>query len=147
MSSKRVFLITGATGQQGGAVVDALLSSPARQQLTLRALTRKPDSPSALKLAKRGVELIQGSSDSRESLVRALDGVEGAFLVTMPFGHKQGVAHEVEQGKTFVDAAKESGLKTLVFSSINRAEASVRVRGLGSVVVVADGNGPGRTAL
>jgi uncharacterized protein YbjT (DUF2867 family) len=40
MSTKRSVLVTGATGQQGGAVARALLSRGHR----VEALTRKPDS-------------------------------------------------------------------------------------------------------
>ena len=43
MSTKRSVLVTGATGQQGGAVARALLSSGHR----VKALTRKPDSDAA----------------------------------------------------------------------------------------------------
>ncbi|MYS49903.1 NmrA family NAD(P)-binding protein, partial [Streptomyces sp. SID6013] len=45
--------VFGATGQQGGAVVDALLDHKAR----VRALVRDPRSDRAQALAARGVEL------------------------------------------------------------------------------------------
>jgi uncharacterized protein YbjT (DUF2867 family) len=43
MTTKRSVLVAGASGQQGGAVTRALLSSGHR----VRALTRKPDSDAA----------------------------------------------------------------------------------------------------
>jgi len=43
MSTKRSVLVTGATGQQGGAVARALVSRGYR----VKALTRKPDSDAA----------------------------------------------------------------------------------------------------
>ena len=46
MSTKRSVLVTGATGQQGGAVARALLSRGHR----VKALTRKPDSDAARQL-------------------------------------------------------------------------------------------------
>ena len=52
MSQSKLVLVTGATGNQGGACVDALLSRGHR----VRALTRNSDSPAAKRLRDRGVE-------------------------------------------------------------------------------------------
>ena len=52
-----VVLVTGATGNQGGVVVDALLDSGA---WTVRALTRDPAGRAARALAERGVEVVAG---------------------------------------------------------------------------------------
>ena len=52
----KTILITGATGQQGGATLHNLLG----QGFTLRALTRKPDGDKARALANAGVEVLQG---------------------------------------------------------------------------------------
>jgi uncharacterized protein YbjT (DUF2867 family) len=49
MTTKRRVLVTGATGQQGGAVARALLS----RGHSVKALTRKPDSDAA-RLEVRG---------------------------------------------------------------------------------------------
>ena len=53
MSTKRSILVTGATGQQGGAVARALLSRGHR----VKALTRKPDSDAARQLMLVGAHL------------------------------------------------------------------------------------------
>ncbi|WP_292645110.1 NmrA family NAD(P)-binding protein, partial [Mesorhizobium sp.] len=50
MTTKRRVLVTGVTGQQGGAVARALLSSGHR----VKALTRRPDSDAARQLASAG---------------------------------------------------------------------------------------------
>ncbi|HYD16592.1 MAG TPA: NmrA family NAD(P)-binding protein, partial [Candidatus Nanoarchaeia archaeon] len=47
-------LVTGATGHQGGAVARLLLKKGHR----VRALTRKPGSPSARALAELGAEMV-----------------------------------------------------------------------------------------
>ena len=54
----KAVLITGATGKQGGAVVNALLSS----DFTILAVTRNTASPSAQKLAQKSpkIKLVQG---------------------------------------------------------------------------------------
>ena len=50
MTSERTILITGVTGNQGGAVAHALQGTG----FSLRGLTRKPDSERAAALARRG---------------------------------------------------------------------------------------------
>lgn len=58
----RSILVTGATGKQGGAVVDALLASPRHSDFTIYALTRSVDSMSAKSLAVKSenIKLVHG---------------------------------------------------------------------------------------
>lgn len=58
----KVIIVTGATGQQGGATIDNLLDS----NFTILALTRNPSSGSALKLAKKSenIKIIQGDLEN-----------------------------------------------------------------------------------
>ena len=72
-----VFLVTGATGRQGGAVARRLLKRAHR----VRALTRDPDKPAAKALAEMGAEVVRGDLDQRASVERALEGVYGVFSV------------------------------------------------------------------
>ena len=58
--SKKVILITGATGKQGGATIDSLIKVGAHKTHTLLAVTRNPESGSAKKLEARGVKPIEG---------------------------------------------------------------------------------------
>jgi uncharacterized protein YbjT (DUF2867 family) len=111
-------LVTGATGKQGGGVVENLLSG---NKVAIRALTRNPDSPAAKSLAAKGVELVKGSLTDESSLVTAMDGCWAAFLVTDSYG-KGGAETEIRQGKTFIDAAKKANLKHLVYTSVEGAE-------------------------
>ncbi len=53
MANDRTILVTGVTGNQGGAVAQALQGSG----FHLRGLTRKPDSERAAALARHGVEV------------------------------------------------------------------------------------------
>lgn len=64
----KAVLITGATGKQGGAVVDALLAANTDYQIL--AVTRNVDSPSAKKLASRSskIALVQGDLDNSAEL-------------------------------------------------------------------------------
>ena len=58
MTSNRTILITGVTGNQGGAAARALQGAG----FHLRGLTRKPDSERAAALARNGVDHRQGRS-------------------------------------------------------------------------------------
>ena len=71
-------LIVGATGKQGSAVLRSLRTLPNPPKV--RALTRNTDSPSALSLKKRGVEVVKGSLEDVASLKTALRDVDAAFL-------------------------------------------------------------------
>lgn len=123
----RRILVVGATGQQGGAVVGALLANPPSFDYEILALTRKASSPSAQKLAANPkVKIIEGDLDHCHEIFAAAGGkssIWAVFLVTMPSMKKPQpgvVDKEVAQGCAMVDAAIESGVKHLVFSSVDR---------------------------
>ncbi len=73
MTNNRTILITGVTGNQGGAVAQALQGSG----FPLRGLTRKPDSERAAALARQGVDIVKGDLDDEATLRRALAGAWG----------------------------------------------------------------------
>jgi uncharacterized protein YbjT (DUF2867 family) len=77
MANDRTILITGVTGQQGGAVAHALKGSA----FHLRGLTRTPDSERATALAREVVEVIKGDLDDEATLRGALAGARGVFSV------------------------------------------------------------------
>ncbi|KAJ7456729.1 hypothetical protein B0H11DRAFT_2176072 [Mycena galericulata] len=115
MSSPRIVSVFGATGTQGGGVIELLLKDGT---FVPRAITRNVDGEAAQKLKARGVEVVSGDSLDKASLVSALRGSEAVFAVTTPmFPATPGGPNEVTQGKNIVDAAKEVGVKLFVFSS------------------------------
>lgn len=116
MNSKRV-LVTGATGQQGGAVVRHLSKRPGFQ---VRALTRDAAQPAAKALAQQGAEIVQGDLDDASALKRALDGVYGVFSVQNFM--EAGYEGEIRQGKALADAAKAAGVRHFVYSSVVSAD-------------------------
>lgn len=109
-------LVIGATGTQGGAVVDHLLEN----EVTVHALTRNPDSDAARSLEDNGAEVVEGDLDDTDALETAMEAVEGVFCVTNFWEH--GYDTEVEHGRNAVDAAVESGIDHFVFSSVGGAE-------------------------
>jgi uncharacterized protein YbjT (DUF2867 family) len=72
-----LILVTGTTGKQGGAVVNHLL----QHNFQVRALVRNLTAPAARTLADRGVKIVQGDLDDRESLESAVAGAYGVFSV------------------------------------------------------------------
>lgn len=112
MSKSFEVLVTGATGQQGGAVARRLL----KEGHCVRAFTRKPDSPAAKELERLGVELAMGNFDDLASIKRAAEGVDAVFAMATPF--EVGIEMETRQGITLVDAVKAAGVEHLIYSSV-----------------------------
>ncbi len=108
-----MILITGATGQQGGAVAQALLN----QGEKIRVMSRSREKLAHLE--KQGAEVCVGDFANSASIKQALEGVERAFLVTT--WHESGCDAEIAQGRQFIDAAKETDLQYLVYSSVGGA--------------------------
>jgi uncharacterized protein YbjT (DUF2867 family) len=109
--------VIGATGQQGRAVIDALLN----QGIPIRAVTRNPKGDKARTLADRGVEVVHADLDDVDSVRAAFDGAAAAFAMTThdgPDGPKREVAH----GRVIAAAADNAGLPFLVYSSVGGAE-------------------------
>lgn len=116
MANERVVLITGATGQQGGAIARELAGKGFR----LRAMTRKPEGAAAQALAKLGADIVNADLDDEASLRQALDGVWGVYAVQTYT--ERGVAGEEEQGMRLVQLAREKGVEHYVYASVGSAD-------------------------
>jgi uncharacterized protein YbjT (DUF2867 family) len=114
MSGKLVVVVTGATGQQGGAVVKSLLD----RGHEVRAVTRSTDSAKARELASAGVRLVRASLEDTAALTKALEGATSLFAMTTPL--EGGTQVETRQGISAADAAKGAGVH-LVFTSVGSA--------------------------
>jgi uncharacterized protein YbjT (DUF2867 family) len=126
----RPILVLGATGGQGGAVADALLTRGA----PVRAMVRRPEAPSGRRLGERGVDLVAGSLDDLAALRAAMRGVDGVFALTTPF--ESGVDAEVTQGRAILGAAVEARVPHLVFSSVASADQHTGVPHFESKAVI-----------
>ncbi len=116
MSAKRFALVTGATGQQGGAVAQALLKRGHR----VRALVRDPNSKGAVGLKAQGAEIAVANFEDRDALVQAAAGVDSVYMMTTPF--EGGINAEVRQGFTLADAFSQADVGHLVFGSVGSAD-------------------------
>lgn len=128
-SDPRTYLITGATGQQGGAVVDALVahSSQSKAPMTILGVTRNPDSPSAQKLAAKSplIKVLKGDTNNPAPLFTSARDITqrpvwGVFSVTNPSMKSGTEEAEEKQGKALIDAALDAGVKHFVQTSVDR---------------------------
>ncbi|HSL44761.1 MAG TPA: NmrA/HSCARG family protein, partial [Anaerolineales bacterium] len=120
--NNRIIAVTGATGQQGGAVARKLLQDGWK----VRALTRDIDKPAAQELASLGAEVVAGDLDNRAELDAAFQGAYGVFSVQNFWLPNVGFEGEIRQGQNVADTAKAAGVKHLVYSSVGAAH-----RGMG----------------
>ena len=121
MTKGDVILVTGATGQQGGAVARELLGNGN----TVRTMTRNPQGDKAQALAKLGAQVVKGDLDDAASLSLALEGVWGVLGVQNTW--EAGVEQEEVQGKRLVDRAKAAGVKHFVYQSVGAADQSTGI--------------------
>lgn len=112
----KIILVTGATGNQGGAVARSLAAAG----WPVRAFVRDPAKPEARALAKTGIQITQGDLDDRASIDRALKSAYGVFSVQA--WREKGVEGEIRQGKALADAAKAADVRHFVYSSVGGAE-------------------------
>lgn len=118
----RIIAVHGATGGQGGSVVNALLKSDWK----VRAITRNASGEAAKALAAKGVEVVSANFDDEASLAKAYEGVEAIYLVTNFWEHLFTGKGQVESGEaeskqalTVVKLAdKLPGLKHFIWSTL-----------------------------
>src|SRR5918997_615087 len=115
MSDSLSVLVSGATGQQGGALARVLLEKGHR----VRAFVRRPDSPEAKELERLGAELTEGDLEEPSTIEGAARGMDAVFVVATPF--EAGMEAETRHGIAAADAAKTAGGGHLVYSSVANA--------------------------
>lgn len=113
----KLLAVLGASGNQGGSVINSILSSPqARSTFSLRGITRDTSKPASKTLSDRGVEMISADLDDKDSLVKAFEGAYAVFAVTDYWATMDG-DREIRQGKNSADAAKEVGVEHYIWST------------------------------
>ena len=104
--------ITGATGQLGRIVVNKLKEKVPAD--TIVALVRTPE-----KAADLGVEARETDYDKPETLRPALQGIDALLLIS-----SSEVGKRASQHKNVIAAAKQAGVKWIVYTSLLHADAS-----------------------
>src|SRR2546421_12648072 len=109
---RKLIAVTGATGHQGGSVVRALQASG---QFKVRALTRNPG-----KHRELAEEVVEADLGKPETLKAAFAGAHGVFLVT---NFLEAGTDELKQATAAIRAAKDAGVKHLIWSTLPNVEA------------------------
>jgi uncharacterized protein YbjT (DUF2867 family) len=116
MAEKKIIVVAGATGAQGGGLVRAILGDPAGS-FKARAITRDLNSEKAKELAKLGAEVVAADLDDPASLKRAYQGAYGAFCVTFYWAHFS-PEKEIAEAANMASAAKEASLQHVIWSTL-----------------------------
>ncbi|KAH8170187.1 nmrA-like family protein [Sarocladium implicatum] len=129
MSNATVF-VCGATGIQGGALADILLS----HSLRVHCLVRDPSAPAAQSLLSRGAKVYPGSYDDVDTLTEAITGCTTVFMNFMPVFND--LDAELRWAKTILKIAGDKGVKHVLYSSSFGLDDPTRLQGLekGSLV-------------
>lgn len=110
-----MFAVTGASGQLGRLVINALLETVAPGKIV--ALVRTPDS--VADLVARGVTVRTFDYDAPETLMSALQGVTRLVLIS-----GNAVGARVVQHGAVIAAAKVAGVGLVAYTSILNADRS-----------------------
>lgn len=115
MTTTSKIAITGATGQLGQLVVDALLRKVPAAQIV--AAVRNPEK--ARGLEAKGIEVRLADYDRPETLVSAFQGIDKLLLISASEVGKRAPQHQA-----VIDAAKRAGVKLLAYTSLLHADRS-----------------------
>ena len=105
--------ITGATGQLGKLVVTKLKGKVAPEKIV--ALVRTPQKAEGL-----GVEVREADYTQPETLNSALQGIDTLLLIS-----SSEVGQRATQHKNVIEAAKKSGVKHIIYTSLLHADTSI----------------------
>jgi uncharacterized protein YbjT (DUF2867 family) len=114
-------LVTGATGNQGGAVTRKLIE----RGHIVRVFTRKPESYKAKQLEKLGAMVYKGDFEDVLTIENVMEGVDAVFAMTTPY--ERGVRSEVKQGFLLGKAANSLRVKHFIYSSVGSANKNTGI--------------------
>ena len=115
MQETKTIFVTGATGNQGGAVARNLI----RNNFKVKCLTRHPNSVHAHQLEKLDALVVHGDLDKPYTFSQHLKDVDGIFSV-QTFVH--GIEKEIRKGTGLADLAKANNIKHFLYSSVAGAD-------------------------
>jgi uncharacterized protein YbjT (DUF2867 family) len=120
MQNSKTIFVTGATGNQGGAVARSLLNNGFR----VKALTRNPSSRAAQNLKKLDAEIVQGDLNNTDTFRNHIKNVDGIFTVLT---YENGIDKEIKQGIALANLAKEYDIKHFLYSSVIGADSNTGI--------------------
>jgi len=114
-----MFVVLGATGNTGSAVVETLLS----KKQPVRIVVRSAEKGSAWKA--KGAEVVVASLDDVPALTKAVEGAKGVYLLVPPnYGAETWLADQRARMDRAAEAVKKSGIPHVVLLSSVGAQIS-----------------------
>ncbi|MBB4132972.1 MULTISPECIES: SDR family oxidoreductase [unclassified Xanthomonas] len=110
-----LILVTGASGQLGTLVVEALLERVPAARIVATAR----DTASLARFAKRDISMRRADYADPLSLDQAFAGVDRVLLVS-----SNAVGERVPQHRNVIEAAKRAGVELLAYTSVLHADTS-----------------------
>jgi uncharacterized protein YbjT (DUF2867 family) len=117
MNTKKTIVVVGATGAQGGGLVQAILNDPTHE-FNVRAITTNITSDKAKELIKLGAEVVAANLDDADSLKKAFHGAYGAYCVTFFWNHFS-PEKEMAHAKAMAEAASYAKIKHVIWSTLD----------------------------
>jgi uncharacterized protein YbjT (DUF2867 family) len=116
MADKKIIVVVGSTGSQGGGLCEAILGDP-DGGFACRAITRDASKDKAQALAAKGADVVRADLDDIESLKKAFAGAYGVYGVTNFWEHFSAEKEKV-QARNIADAARAAGTKHVIWSTL-----------------------------
>ncbi|KAJ8096427.1 hypothetical protein POJ06DRAFT_287586 [Lipomyces tetrasporus] len=117
MGAKKLLVVLGSTGAQGGSVAEYALKHLS-DKYAVRGLTRDTTKPAAQRLASLGAEMVAANFDDEVSVAKALAGANLIFGITN-FWDQYSLEIEVRQGLLIAKVASElPHLEHFIYSSL-----------------------------
>ena len=124
--------VIGATGRQGGGVIDAVHESS--YGLAVRAVVRDARAPKATALKARVAQIVEADLDDVRSLRAAFRGADGAYCVTPPDADDQ-AGRETVRAQNMAAAARDARLEHVVWSTQEDTRPVLAAAGSGMPVL------------
>ncbi|WP_081192983.1 SDR family oxidoreductase [Halomonas sp. KM007] len=110
-----MIVVTGATGQLGRLVIDALVKRVPAEHIVAAVRNVEKAQP----LAELGVHVRQANYDDPDSWQAALQGAEKVLLIS-----SSEIGQRVDQHRAVIEAAKRQGVALLAYTSLLHADSS-----------------------
>ncbi|KAK4076738.1 uncharacterized protein Triagg1_4341 [Trichoderma aggressivum f. europaeum] len=117
----KVLTVFGATGNQGGAVIQSILQHASfSKEYKLRGVTRSLENDRSVELVRQGVQMVQADMNDEAAVRKAIEGSDVVFAMTN-FWVSRSAEVEIAQGKYIADACKSFGVELLFWSTLCNA--------------------------
>jgi len=108
ITMSKLIVVLGATGQQGGSVIDEFLTDPTYK---IRGVTRDPSSKAGKELAAKGVDVRKGDLLDLQSLKNAFEGANVVYAMTTDFSTNIPLVGEASPDRTVLEKSYDMELK------------------------------------